>query len=116
LNGYFWGGLLRWLGADGELPGAGGLDVIVASDLLQGKTRGWSEKKRKREGKGRSKKSAALAHGFIVQGSIWPRYWAFSGEESPWIDGGSRKRKEGKRRGDNGKDEGAVRGPFWSRE
>jgi hypothetical protein len=49
---------------------------------------------RKREGRGKGKKLVALAHGFVVQCSGWSRYWEVSGEQSPWIGGRSRERKE----------------------
>jgi hypothetical protein len=37
------------------------------------------------EVKRRSRESEAQAHGFDGKGSNWSRYWAFSGEESPWV-------------------------------
>jgi hypothetical protein len=83
-------GLLRCLHADGGFPGDGGSDVDVAVDFLQG----WSEKKRKRERREKGKDSAALARGFVVQGSRWLRCWEVSVEQfrgsGSVSDGGNR--------------------------
>jgi hypothetical protein len=43
---------------------------------------------RKREGREKGKKTMALAHGFVFQGSKRPWYWEVSGEKSPLIGGG----------------------------
>jgi hypothetical protein len=87
-------GLLRRLHADGGFPGDGGSDVDVAIDFLQGKVQGWSEKKRKREGREKGKDSATLARGFVVQGSRWLRCWEVSVEQfcgsGSVSDGGNR--------------------------
>jgi hypothetical protein len=89
-------GLLRCLHADGGFPGDGGSDVDVAVDFLQGKVQGWSEKKRKREGREKGKDSAALARGFVVQGSRWLRCWEVSVEQFRGFGSESSRGKEGK--------------------
>jgi hypothetical protein len=76
--------------------------------------RGQSETKRKREGREKGKKLVALAHGFVVQCSGWSRYWEASGEQSPWIGGRSRERKEREMGRGTRRERGAVDSvPFW---
>jgi hypothetical protein len=50
-----------------------------------------------REGRRRSKESEALAHGFDGEGSGWPLYWDFSGEEFLSDGGASSSGSRGRR-------------------
>jgi hypothetical protein len=73
---------------------------------------------RRREGRRSSKDAEALARGFDGEGLNSPRYWKASGEQSPWMDGRSRERKEREMgrgtRGERGCRLGAV-WPFMAR-
>jgi hypothetical protein len=57
--------------------------------------RGQSEKKHKREGREKGENSAALAHGFVVQGSRWSWYWEVSVEQFRGSGGKLSRGKEG---------------------
>jgi hypothetical protein len=75
---------------------------------------------RRREGRRSSKDLEALSRGFDGEGLNSPRYWKASGEQSPWIDGRSRERKESKMgrgtRGERGGVDSVPFGPLWRGE
>jgi hypothetical protein len=81
--------------------GDGGSDVNVVIDFLWGKTQGWSEKMCIRDGRGRGKESAELAHGFDGQNAKWR--WQFYRLRREilraWRRIGCRKRRENGGRG-----------------
>jgi hypothetical protein len=66
---------------DGMLQASAALVVMLPMICCREKCGDISEKKRKREGREKGKNSAVLAHGFVVQGSRWSRYWEVSTEQ-----------------------------------
>jgi hypothetical protein len=99
-----------------KVPDDGGSDIDVAIDWLRVKIWGWSVKMRKREGKGRDKKSAALAHRFDDKSSEWPWYWRCSGMEIGRFDGLTRVGKWGRWTRGSQALQGRSLGAFGARE